>query len=174
MSPSSVGARCHNEASFCVYTEQLDFDYCNAVLAGLPKSTIAPLQRAQNAAARLVTGTGPRDHVTPVCWLPVQHRITDKVCLLMHKIHTKRASSYLIDRVTATAELRSSAGLRSASTSKYQTPRTCIKFGERGFSYAGPSAWNTPPDHVQQMTNTITFKRHLQTVLFRRAFPDFL
>jgi len=29
-------------------------DYCNAILAGLPKTTIAPLQRAQNAAARLV------------------------------------------------------------------------------------------------------------------------
>ena len=27
-------------------------DYCNAILAGLPKSTIAPLQRTQNAAAR--------------------------------------------------------------------------------------------------------------------------
>jgi hypothetical protein len=32
-------------------------DYCNAVLAGLPKSTIAPLQRVQNAAARLITGS---------------------------------------------------------------------------------------------------------------------
>jgi len=29
-------------------------DYCNAILAGLPMTTIAPLQRAQNAAARLV------------------------------------------------------------------------------------------------------------------------
>ena len=26
-------------------------DYCNAVLAGLPASTLAPLQHAQNAAA---------------------------------------------------------------------------------------------------------------------------
>ena len=40
-------------------------DYCNACLAGLPKSTIAPLQRVQNAAARLVTGTRMHDHVTP-------------------------------------------------------------------------------------------------------------
>ena len=58
-------------------------DYCNAVLAGLPKSTIAPLQRAQNAAARLVTGIGLRDHVTQALqqlhWLPVQYRITFKL-----------------------------------------------------------------------------------------------
>jgi len=41
-------------------------DYCNAILAGLPKTTIAHLQRAQNAAARLVARLGPRDHVTSV------------------------------------------------------------------------------------------------------------
>ena len=84
-------------------------DYCNAVLAGLPKSTIAPLQRAQNAAARLLTGIELRDHVTRALqqlhWLPVQYRITFKLCLLMHKIHTKRAPSYLTDKVTATADL---------------------------------------------------------------------
>ena len=39
-------------------------DYCNAILAGLPRSTIAPLQRVQNAAARLVAILGPYDHVT--------------------------------------------------------------------------------------------------------------
>jgi len=98
-------------------------DYCNAVLAGLPKSTTAPLQRAQNAAARLVTGIGLRDHVTPALqqlhWLPVQYRITFKPCLLTHKIHTKRAPSYLTDKITATADLQSRAGLRSASASKY-------------------------------------------------------
>ena len=32
-------------------------DYCDAVFAGLPKSTLAPLQRVQNAAARLITGS---------------------------------------------------------------------------------------------------------------------
>jgi len=39
-------------------------DYCNAILAGLPKSTIAPLQPAQNAATRLIGLVAPRDQVT--------------------------------------------------------------------------------------------------------------
>jgi len=37
--------------------------YCNAVLTGLPESTIRPLQRVQSAAARLITDTKPSDHI---------------------------------------------------------------------------------------------------------------
>jgi len=37
-------------------------DYCNAVLAGLPTSTLAPLQRVLHAAARTVLNLKPRDH----------------------------------------------------------------------------------------------------------------
>ena len=52
-------------------------DYCNSVLAGLPWSTVTPLQRVQNAAARLVLGLSPRDHVNPALlelhWLPVYY-----------------------------------------------------------------------------------------------------
>ena len=59
-------------------------DYCNAVLVGLPASTLAPLQRVINAAARLVAGLGPRDHVTHALyqqlhWLPIAQRIEYKI-----------------------------------------------------------------------------------------------
>ena len=37
-------------------------DYCNAILAGLSKSTSAPLQCVQNAAARLICIACPRDY----------------------------------------------------------------------------------------------------------------
>jgi len=39
-------------------------DHCNALLAGLPYVTIAPLQRVINAAVRLVYGLHLRDHVS--------------------------------------------------------------------------------------------------------------
>ena len=76
-------------------------DYCNSILAALPQSSIDPLQRVRNAAARLITGTGTREHITPVLqslhWLPVKFRITFKLCVLMHLVHIGRALAYLSD-----------------------------------------------------------------------------
>ena len=55
-------------------------DYCNAALAGLPQTTLRPLQRVQNAAARLVANIRQHDHTTPAMkdlhWLPVNLRIS--------------------------------------------------------------------------------------------------
>jgi len=103
-------------------------DYCNAVLAGLPISTISPLQRVQNAAARLVAQLRPRDHVTPAMrdlhWPPVEYRITYKLCLLMHRIHNGKAPPYLTDIVTATSGIESHSCLRSASSDRYEIPRS--------------------------------------------------
>ena len=100
--------------------------------------------------------------------------LTFELCLLIHKIRNKQAPSHLSDKVTANDDLRSRAGLRSASTKKYQIPRTRTKFGERSFSYAGPAAWNTLPHYVYEITDSAVFKRHLKSVLFRRAFLDSL
>jgi len=61
-------------------------DYCNAVLARLPQSMIAPLHCLLNAADRLVLGLRPRDNVSAVMtelhWLRVATRIEFKLCSL--------------------------------------------------------------------------------------------
>ena len=38
-------------------------DYCNPTLAGLPQATIAPLQRVQKSAARLILELSTHDHI---------------------------------------------------------------------------------------------------------------
>jgi hypothetical protein len=148
-------------------------DYCNSVLAGLPKSTMAPLQRVQNAAARLICSLGPRDHITPALrqlhWLPIEHRITYKLCILMHLIHTGRSPSYLSDLVTATANIPSRSRLRSATSHRYELPSTRLVFGERSFSFAGPVAWNSLPVVLQQPLDTTLFKGSHKATLFERA-----
>jgi len=152
-------------------------DYCNAILAGLPKTTIAPLQRAQNAEARLVAQLGPRDHVSNALrdlhWLHVQQRITYKLCLLMHLVHNDRAPVYLADSVTATANISRHTRLRSASSLRYEQPRTRLKLGERCFAFAGPAAWNSLLSYIREQSNTNTFKRHLKTFLFEQCYSTF-
>ena len=100
-------------------------DYCNALLAGLPKSTIAPL-RVQNAETRLITEIGYRDHVTPslqsLHWLPVSYRITYKLCVLMHLIRIGCSPTYLTELVTATSELSSRRSLWSSSRQRFEVP----------------------------------------------------
>ena len=142
-------------------------DYCNALLTGLPKSTISPLQRVQNASARLLTGISVRDHITPALqqlhWLPIQYRIIYKLCILMHLVHTGRSPRYLASLVTASADLLARRGKRSASSQRYEVPRTVLKFGERAFSYAAPVAWNSLPDELHMLSNTNTFCKQLKT-----------
>ena len=91
-------------------------DYCNVVLAGLPASTIAPLQRVHNAAARL----DRRSHITPALrelhWLPVKYRIKFKIAVFMHQVTAQRCPSYVADLVAFSTPDSQRRSLRSAST----------------------------------------------------------
>ena len=149
-------------------------DYCNSILAGLPKSSIVPLQRVQNVAARLIRALGPRDHVTSTMrdlhWLPLEQRIIYKLCSLMHLVNTGHSPQYLQELVTLTSDIPSRSRLRSAGNRRYETPATRLKIGERCFSFAGPAAWNSLPAALHDIRDHRVFKRYLKTELFNRVY----
>jgi len=116
-------------------------NYCNAVLAGGdPQSTLEPLQRVQNAAARLVHQLDVHDHVTPsltvLHWLPIRCHIDFKLRMIMYGIHTGRCLVYLKEIIRTSSSAATLTGLQLASSSNYVMPRLRTKFGERAFSYA--------------------------------------
>ena len=65
-------------------------DYCNALLHGLPNTLINKLQRVHNTAARIITSTTRRSHITPVL-----KELTGYLCSIRYntryKIHTCNA-----------------------------------------------------------------------------------
>ena len=145
----------------------------NAVLYGLPQCTIGPLRRVQNAAARVTLGLSPRDHVRPALkelhWLPA-YCIQYKVALLMFIVHDYRCPVYLSESVQPVSSNPVRQRLRSASSLDYIVPRTKTKFGDRAFSVAGSSVWNSLPESVRSAETLSSFKRKLKTYLFNVSF----
>ena len=69
-------------------------------------------------------------------------------------MHTNRVPQYLSDCVQTVSRSNGQPGLRSSDTAAYVKPRCRTRLGERGFSYAGPTARNSLPAHLHQISDT--------------------
>ena len=147
-------------------------DYCNALFAGISSTALSRLQLVQNAAARLLTRTRRREHITPVLaalhWLPVQYRINFKILLFVFKSIHGLAPSYLADLLRIHTPARA---LRSADQLVLDIPPSRLKSrGDRAFAVIGPKLWNELPLHIRLAPSLSVFKTSLKTHLYAQAF----
>ena len=145
-------------------------DYCNSVMAGLPASSLAPLNRVLSAAVCLVAGLEPRDHVTEhmkhLHWLPIQFRIKFKQCLLMHGAVHDQSPSYIKDDFVPLSDLTGHSRLRSAAAGQYDVPFTRTQFGRR----ATPTEWNNLLANLRSIADITAFKKAIKTYFLREAY----
>jgi hypothetical protein len=149
-------------------------DYCNALYSGLPVQRLVQLQRVQNSAARLYSGTRKTDHISPVLqdlhWLPIQYRICYKMAIIAYKIRHALAPSYLVDLCPQSGDLQLRS-LRSVSHGDFATVRTAThQYGDRTLSKSVATVWNSLPSALRDLPTALSYSRRLKTYYFKQAY----
>ena len=113
-------------------------DYCNSLLCGLPDNSLNKLQRVQNAAARLITGTAKFSHITPVLrslhWLPIKQRVPSGLApnYISNLVNILCPSKYLLRR-------------NNEILLEPYNGKTKKTLGDRAFAVAAPRLFNSLP-----------------------------
>jgi len=147
-------------------------DYCNAILVGLPASTLAPLQRVMHAAARgRHQGMRPR-HTDTQSPALASSQAQDRVQVMSagsssHQL-TGTCLLYLQNRLTTTASVSGRASNRSASNNDLVKQSTRLKLGDRAFAAAGPCVWNRLHTELKAITDTRVFQRKPKSFFYFR------
>ena len=146
-------------------------DCGNSLLYNLPDYQIEHVQRVQNTAARILTLTKKYDHISPILkslhWLPVEKRIDFKILTLTYKCLHNLAPKYLEELIKPYNPIRN---LRSSDQLLLEVPKTRLKtYGDRSFTKAAPTLWNSLPLEIRSCDSLDTFKTQLKTFLFNRS-----
>src|SRR4029434_10878882 len=125
------------------------------------------LQLIQNSAARLLTRTKRREHISPVVaalhWLPVTFRIDFIVLLLIYKALNGLGPSYIENSLVKYLPSRT---LRSSNVGLLEVPsKSRKKIGDAAFVNYAPVLCNILPIDIREASSLNIFKRKLKTYL---------
>jgi len=116
-------------------------DYCNSLYYGMSNTNFQRLQRAQNAAARIVCQAPRHEHNSvdlpkDLHWIPVRGRVDYKIAVLCYKAVKLQQPSYL---TCLLSPYRQSCVLRSSTSDLLSTQSLSTNIAARRFSCCAPT-----------------------------------
>ena len=151
--------------------------YCNSLLFGSTRDVTSHLQRIQNYAARVILrlpkSSSITTHLKSLHWLPVKVRSTYKIACLCYHCHSSTALSYVIDMLQKKPS--HTRGTRSSSNTMTLLNRPAPSketLGDRSFSFASSSVWNSIPNDVRCALSLSSSRSRLKTYLFLSVYKD--
>ena len=152
-------------------------DYCNSLQFGSTHDVTSHSQRIQNYAARVIfclpMSSSITIHLKSLHWLPVKVRSTYKIACLCYHCHSSTAPSYVTGMLH-----RKPLHTRNTHQSSYIMPllnrpaHSKATLGDRSFSFASSSVWNSIPNDVRCAPSLSSFKSCLKTYLFCSVYKD--
>ena len=152
-------------------------DYCNSLLFGSTHDVTSHLQRIQNYAARVILrlpmSSSITTHLKSLHWLPVKVRSTYKIGCLCYHCLSSTSPLYVADMLH-----RKPSHTRNTRSSSYTIPllngpaHSKATLGDRSFSFASSSVWNSMPNDVRCAPSLSSFKSPLKIYLFHSVYKD--
>ena len=106
-------------------------------------------------------------------WLRVVERITFRLAVLTYCCLHGSAPEYLSRQLQQVPDVCMRQRLRSSSSTALVISRTVrATIGNRGFSAAATSVWNSLPEAVRSSASLALFRKSLKTELFSRSCSD--
>ena len=171
--PTEVVCRCSSSTVIILITICCNSDIVTIVTLYVTSH----LQRIQNYAARVIfclpMSSSITIHLKSLHWLPVKVRSTYKIACLCYHCHSSTAPSYVTDMLH-----KKPLHTRNTRSSSYTMPllnrpaHSKATLGDRSFSFASSSVWNSIPNDVRCAPSLSSFKSRLKTYLFRSVYID--
>lgn len=140
--------------------------YCSPVWSNTSKKNGSKLQKVQNFAARIITGTLKFEHITPVLnelgWLSVNSYLKYTLGVLDFKGVKGLAPNYLCKKFKTRVSVH---GRNTRYKDTLDIPKFQSASGQRTLSYRAVELWNSLPRSLTDITDIIIFKSELKRYL---------
>ena len=150
---------------------------CNTLLLGSTHDVTPHLQQTQNYAARVILrlpmSSNITTHLKSLHWLLVKVRSTYKIACLCYHCHSSTAPSCVTDMLYG--KPLDTRNTRSSSCTMPLLNRPAHRMatlGDRSFSFASSSVWNSIPNDVRCAPSLSSFMSLLKTLLFCSVYKD--